>query len=78
MTFGISMMGGGMPQMNQMYGNSQQTGSVMQGLRAQYGCEDCFQREPYFANYPIPVQQVPKEVVKPSLMSRIMRTFFGG
>ena len=78
MTFGVSMTGGGMQQMNQAYGNSRQVGSVIQNLRSQYGCEDCFERQPYFAKYPIPVQQVPPEVVKPSFFSRILGTFFGG
>ena len=77
MTFGISM-NGGTQQFAQAYGNTKQVGSVMQGLRDKYGCEDCFERQPYFVQYPIPVQQVPREVVKPSFFSRIMGTFFGG
>ena len=77
MTFGIGF-NGGMQQMTQAYGNTKQVGSVMQGFRNQYGCEDCFERQPYFVQYPIPVQQVPQEVVKPSLLSRVLGTFFGG
>ena len=77
MVAGLGMYGS-MPQMNQMYGNTKQTGSVFMGLQQRYGCPDCFQDRPYFVQYPVPVQQVPVEVVKPSLLSRIVSTFLGG
>lgn len=77
MVAGIGM-NAGIQQMNQTYGNTRQTGTVMQGLKEKYGCEDCFEHGPHFVHYPIPVQEVPRQVVKPSLWTRICNTFFGG
>lgn len=77
MTLGIGF-NGGFQQMNQMYGNSRHKGSVLQGLQDKYGCEDCFEKGPYFAQYPIPVQQVPIREVKPTLWQKIVDTFLGG
>ena len=71
MVYGLGMNGGyassqnGMQQMTQSYGNSKQTGSVMQGLKAKYGCEDCFTPGPYYANYPIAIHSDPHSGYNP-------------
>ena len=75
MTIGIGMYN--QPQ-TQMYGNMRHKGSVIQNLENQYGCEDCFQKQAYFAEYPIRVQQVPIREVKPSFWQKIVNTFLGG
>ena len=63
--------------LNQAYGNTKRLGSVMQGLKDKYGCEDCFESGPYFARYPVPVPEVPMSVVYPNFFSRIGRFFKG-
>ena len=76
MVSGIGMNGGygnygGYQQSVQSVGDNRRYGSVMQGLREKYGCRDCFEPGPYFARYEVPVQEVPKSVIFPTLMSRI-------
>ena len=64
--------------LNQAYGSGNRRGAVLQGLMDKYGCEDCFHEGPYFARYEIPVQQVPRKVIYPTIISRITRLFNGG
>jgi len=68
---GLGMQGGGVSQM------SAQTGSVMQGLKAKYGCEDCFRKTPEPPAYTMPVMPVPIEVYHPSFVTRIKTSLLG-
>ena len=76
---GYGMMPGSMPAMQGMYGSptAGTAGTVIEGFKQKYGCSDCFKSGPYFVQYPIPVNQVPRETVKPSFFSRIMYHLFG-
>ena len=68
MNYGMGMMGMGM------------TGgqNVFQMFKAQYGCEDCNRKEPYWTEWPKPVMPVPPEVVNPSFSSKIKKIMAGG
>ena len=74
MNYGISGigMGYGMGMMGMSGGN------VHQSFKSQYGCEDCFRKEPYWVECPIAVKPVPNEVINPPLISKIKRMFLGG
>ena len=56
---------------------SAQAGSVMQGLKAKYGCEDCFRKTPEPPAYTMPVMPVPREVTNPSFWTRIRTSLLG-
>lgn len=72
-------MMGGMPSMMSMYGNpmSGTNGSVVEGLKQKYGCVDCFYKGPRFVEYPMPINPIPKEALKPSLLTRIKNHLIG-
>ncbi len=78
MTMNIGGMGmGGM----NMMGNTTGAGSVQnvpQYFQAKYGCEDCFRKEPYWNEYPKPVQPEPKNSLNPSFMKRLLHNILGG
>ena len=77
MTLGIGMYGA-TPQMNQTYGTFKQKGSVIQNLENKYGCTDCFEKGPYYEQYPIRVMKVPRKGIKPSFWQKVINTIFGG
>lgn len=77
MNFGIGgygMMGG----MGMSSGMGMMGGNVHQSFKAQYGCEDCFKKEPYWTEYPKPIMPVPNEVVNPGIVSRLKYLILGG
>lgn len=79
---GIIMMnfGFGYPGMMGMYGPSMgiNSGNTNVYFRNKYGCEDCFRTQPYWQEYPKPVQPEPKNSLKPSLFRRFINNVLGG
>lgn len=66
---------------NQMMGGmnaiSAKNGSVLQSLKEEHGCEDCFRRTPQPPAYTMPVMPVPREVVAPSFWTRLRISLLG-
>ncbi len=76
----VMNIGSGLGGIN-MAGNFASSGStqnVPQYFQAKYGCEDCFRKEPYWNEYPKPVQPEPKNSLNPSFMKRFLNNIFGG
>ncbi len=77
--YGGNQMMGGMGMAQSMYGNpmSGASGSVVEGLKQKYGCVDCFYKGPRFVEYPMPINPLPREAVRPSLFARIKQHLIG-
>lgn len=77
MSFNYGMFGIGSPAMMGMMGGMSGGGNVLQSLKAKYGCEDCYKKQPYWVECPKPVMPVPNEVINPKITSKIRKIIFG-
>ena len=67
---GVGMMGG----MQNAGGSS---GNVFLQMKAQYGCDHCYQNGAVPYTYQMNVNPLPQEVTHPSLFRRMFRKFLG-
>ncbi|MBR1776884.1 hypothetical protein IJ750_07425 [bacterium] len=76
--FGIGGYSARIPSQISEQGPQIKNGKVFQEFKEKYGCEDCFRRHPYWVEAPMPVMQLPPEVINPTLFDRIKRRYMGG
>lgn len=73
MSMNVSMMGGGMSPMSNNMGTM---GSVPQYFKSKYGCEDCFRKQPYLAEFPKPIMPVSHKIDNFTFWQRILHKIF--
>lgn len=76
MSMNVSMMSGMNTGMGSMGNNMSTMGSVPQYFKSKYGCEDCFRKQPYLAEFPKPIMPISHKVNNLTFWQKILYKIF--